>query len=199
MSDTRLSAVLLIGGAVVFWLGAFYWPMWRAWGAPDAARHLAVVGARRIEWLVVNVLMGVGVVVTMLGVAVLARVLDNASAEIARTAWTASGAVWIGLTALRLGVTTACGAEFAGSGAVPLPFDLARAWEGVAFTWYMQVAYVATGIVALAAVPLVPGAGLGAALFSFAGAALYPFVLSFQPPLMIHVAPLVLGVALWLA
>jgi hypothetical protein len=105
---------------------------------------------------------------------------------------------WIISVLFRIAMEPWGAATLVDSGSMPQGFEALHKWSTSMFGVYMILAYVATGLLGLA---LFHVAGIPAwtcwtvTIFGFAGAVLFPTgILLFEPPLMVHLMPLVLGI-----
>jgi hypothetical protein len=201
VSASRWPAALLVSGAVIFWLGAFYVPMNQAWMARTPDEYLRIVAGHRVAWLVIIGLMGVGGVVNGLGFVAWAAALRgeqrSPGAELAGAVWILCTILWLLVSALRLTVTPWFADRLIETGVVPDSYTAFRRLHGLLFACYMEAAYLATAAVAwlaLRAATVPPRLGWTGVAFGCAGALSCPVVVVFQPPLMIHVIPFVVGI-----
>lgn len=71
MNQDKAGAVIIIVGSVLFIAAAFS-PISRIFGMPDAGERLAAISAAPSQWLLAQILFGLGAIVTVVGIGVLA-------------------------------------------------------------------------------------------------------------------------------
>ena len=204
-SHLRAAALLLVGGWVVFWAGAFT-PPWRWWYGIPVREYLEMVAAHRIVWLWIAASFTLGVLLTLAGLVVLGAVLrtagDRVWSELGQAAFLLGSVLWLASIAFRATATVAAANETISSGTVPPWFVPMRTWSGVIFAIYMVLAYLAIAAYgkALLDTALVPRwLGWAHIFFGLLGAVGFVArVPVFDPPLMVHLVPGILGVALLL-
>jgi hypothetical protein len=199
----KASAVLLVGGWLTFWAGAFT-PPYRWWFGIPVREFLEMVAANTAAWLFIAAAFAVGVLLTLAGLVLLGGVLRAAGArgatDLGQAAFLFGGALWLASLAFRATATVSAAKETVASGAVPAWFEPLRAWSGALFAIYMVLAYLAIAAYgrALLRTRLVPRWLARAHLiFGLAGALGFLVrVPVFAPPLMIHLPLGVLGLVL---
>jgi hypothetical protein len=192
---------LLVAGAIVFWAGAVT-PPYRQWMGVPIEEYLTIVGANRPTWYLMHVLFAVGTVLTLAGLSGLGGVLRSSGDRIwsttAATLFSVAATLWLVQIGYRLSVTPWASSELSQSGQVPLVYVAMQKWMGFLFAAFMLMAYVAVAAygVALLKTPLVARwaawTAMGFGLLGVPGLAT-PL---FQPPLMVFVAPFLIGVAI---
>jgi hypothetical protein len=199
----RVAALLLVGGWVSFWAGAFTPPS--RWFFPIPVReYLELIAANRGTWLWVAASFAVGVLLTLAGFIVLGVALraaaDHVWSELGQAAFLFGSVLWLASLAFRATVTVAAAQETVSSGVVPPWFEPLRAWSAVLFGVYMVLAYLALAAYgkALLATGLAPRwLAWTHVVFGLLGAVGFiARVPVFNPPLMIHLVPGILGVVL---
>jgi hypothetical protein len=71
LNQDKAGAVIIIVGSVLFIAAAFS-PISRIFGMPDAGERLAAISAAPSQWLLAQILFGLGAIVTVVGIGVLA-------------------------------------------------------------------------------------------------------------------------------
>jgi hypothetical protein len=183
----RWTAATIIIGAVLFLIAAFA-PVSRVFAIPDAERKLEIITSARLQWTVAQVLFGLGAVVTVTGIAMLAhRSVGSTSAFLyASAALMALGALsWIWHLYLR----TTDPARFA-VGAVPVSLFAAYALLTLAGLALLGFALLGAGLE-----PLVGWLTIGAAVLFLVVA----IIIRDLPPLLFYIVTLVVGFVLYRA
>jgi hypothetical protein len=205
MEPGHLAGILLVVGATLFIFAASLPQLYSAWTG-DQATYLATIAAHPTAWLVCHVCMTAAVLLTAAGLGLLAVQLAQPFAVAAAFAYAAGAAVWCVFEMYRLSVPP----HIARAVTVPLPdwFLPLQDWSGRLFAVYMLTAYLslaAFGVAILAGATLPPWSGWLALVFGLAGAVGLASgqprirgVSPFEPPVMIHLVPLTLGVLLLL-
>jgi hypothetical protein len=190
-----------VSGAVVFWIGAVT-PPYRQWMGVPVEEYLTIVGDHRANWYAIHGLFAVGTVLTMLGLAGLGAVLRSSGAQVwwsmAGMLFSVAATLWLVHIAYRLSVTPWAASEFAQSGRVPPVYLAIQQWMGILFAAFMVLSYLAFagyGAALLKVNALARWAGWTALSFGLLGV---PGLVTpvFQAPLMIFVAPFVIGIAI---
>lgn len=201
----RPLGLVLIAGTVIFWLGAFYMPLMKAYTAQTVQEHLAVIGNNRLGWLISNGMMAAGGLVSTLALVALGEHLyrsggGNKIVTVSAALWVVCCALWVTTAAFRITITTWSAEQLAASSQVPAFFPPLHRWNNFVVVIFMMLAYAATalyGLEALRSGALPKGVAWFALVFGGAGVLLRPAgVLFFEPPLMVELVPLVLGISL---
>jgi hypothetical protein len=200
----RPLGIALITGTVLFWLGAFYFPIGRAWTARTVEAHLAVVADHRLGWLFSNGMMAAGGLLSAMALAVLGEHLyrsGNSKSVIAAAGlWVAGSVLWLLVCCFRLTVTAWAGEQLASTAQVPGLFAALHRFNNFVLVVFMMLAYAATalyGLEALRSGALPRAVSWFALVFGALGFILRPAgVLIFEPPLMVELVPLVMGITL---
>jgi hypothetical protein len=186
---TRTAAWLLVAGAVAFWIGAFT-PPWRLWLVP-LPEALAVIGAHRIAWHVINGCFVVGILLTATGLTVHAHTRPSLWATLAAASYGLAVAMFLVNLAFRHTVQVWAAEIVSSGGTVPELYSTWHRFAGLLFGFYGVLAYAAV-------------AALGASLPGWIGRAnvigglvLAALMLGDLPPasapLMVHLGPGVAG------
>jgi hypothetical protein len=199
----RTAACLLIGGWVIFWAGAMT-PPWDWWYPIPAAEYLQLIDAHRWIWLWIAASFAVGVLLTLAGLVVLGTVLrghgDRLWSELGQTAFVFGSVLWVATIVFRATATISAASETAAAGTVPAWFEPMFLWSNALFAVYMVLAYLAIaayGRALLDTALVAPWLAKTHVIFGLAGA--FGFVVRipiFDPPLIIHLVPGILGIVL---
>ncbi len=202
----RTAGVLLIGGALAFLTGAAIPVRWLEVWFASTERHLEVVRTHASAWRWLNGLMIAAVVLTAAGLGALGHVIGNPAAAAGATAYAGAAVIWIVFSAYRATLSPRVGDRLAATGALPDWYQDVSDTAGALFTIYIVIAFAAEAIVGVGllragAVP--EWIGWFTVGFGLVGGAsqLFPFsripVLAgiFQVPILVHVAPLLIGIA----
>lgn len=203
ISYVRAAAILLIGGWVTFWAGAFT-PPWRWWYGIPVQEYLELIATHRGTWLWIAGSFAVGVLLTLTGLVILTTVLQQQGellwSSLGRSLFLFGSVLWIASIAFRATATVSAAQEMASSGIVPGWFEPLRSWAGAVFAVYMVLAYLSIAAFgkALLDVQLAPAwIAWTHVVFGLLGAVGYiARVPLFDPPLMIHLVPGILGIVL---
>jgi hypothetical protein len=192
-----------VGGWISFWAGAFT-PPWKWWFPITVRDYLELVAANQGIWLWIAASFALGVLMTLAGLVVLGAALraagDRIWSELGQAAFLFGSVLWLASIAFRATATISAAKETAASGVVPPWFEPMRAWAGAIFAIYMVLAYLAIAAYgkALLATGLSPRwVARTHTIFGLLGAVGFVAGLPlFAPPLMIHLAPGILGVVM---
>jgi hypothetical protein len=203
-SHLRAAAILLIAGWAIFWAGAVNPAAWRFFTSASLQEFLEIVAAHQVAWLWIAGSFALGVLLTLTGLIVLGATLraagDRVWSELGQAAFLFGSILWLASIAFRATATISAAKETASSGVVPLWFGPLRAWSGALFAIYMVLAYLAITAYgkALLATGLAPRwVARTHVIFGLLGAVGFVArVPMFNPPLMIHLVPGILGVVL---
>jgi hypothetical protein len=204
-SHLRAAAILLIAGWVLFWAGACT-PPYRWWYRIPVREYLEMVAAHRGVWLWIAASFAVGVLLTVAGLVVLASALrasgDRLWSDLGQLAFLLGSVLWLASIAFRATGTVSAARETVASGAVPSWFEPMRSWSGAIFAIYMVLGYLAIAAFgrALLLTNVAPRwLAWTHVVFGLAGSVGFlARVPLFDPPLMIHLVPGILGVVLLL-
>lgn len=203
-SHLRGAAILLVGGWVIFWTGAVNPAAWRFFTGASLQEFLEIVAAHQVAWLWIAGSFALGVLLTLAGFVVLGLALraagDRIWSGLGQVAFLLGSVLWLASLAFRATVTISVAKEAASSGTVPPWFEPIRDWSGAMFAIYMVLAYLAIAAYgkALLVTNLAPRwLARAHMIFGFLGAVGFVArVPVFNPPLMIHLVPGILGVVL---
>jgi hypothetical protein len=201
----RAAGILLAAGWVLFWAGACT-PPYRWWFGISVREYLEMVAAHRGVWLWIAASFAIGVLLTAAGLVVLASALrasgDRLWSDLGQAAFLFGSLLWLASIAFRATATVSAAKETVASGVVPSWFEPLRAWSGAIFAVYMVLAYLGTAAFGRALLATNIGPRWLAwthVVFGLAGSVGFiARVPLFDPPLMIHLVPGILGVALLL-
>jgi hypothetical protein len=180
-------------------------PAWACGCGARLAEYLKLIAANRAAWLWTNGGIVVGVLLTAVGLSGLTALLREAGegllGQTGLLLFALGVTFWVIELAFRLSVTVWAAEETANTGSPPAFFEPLHRWVGTLFFVYMVLAYLATAVYggALLQTGLLPtwvgwvtlGAGLLGALSFVTG---LPTI--FSIPAGVHLAPLLIGVAL---
>lgn len=77
----KISAIMIIGGAIIFFIGAAHPVSFRVFPEPSPARRLMHIQASPTAWTIAQILFGLGATLTVVAIALLARAFDGDSAR----------------------------------------------------------------------------------------------------------------------
>ena len=201
MDALHLTGWLLVGGSVLFWIGAGNPYLIRAWMAPHAD-YLAIVARRPGAWRFTSLFLMTGTVVTAAGFAGLPALLPDgwgrALAAGAVGAFEIAATLWIISLLYRHAVLPTMARTFVETGVVDAGSAPLDRLSGGLFQGFMVIGFAAIaaiGVAATAGGPIAPMVGWGSAVLS---ALLVAALVAFGdvPPLTIYIPTLALGVAL---
>jgi hypothetical protein len=204
--DLHLAAWATLAGSLLFCVGAAIAPEpWRVFTG-DRALYLDVLHRRSGRWQTMNALMVAGVAGTAAGLIGLGGQLPQPFG-IGAVLFTVGGVLWIGTLVSRSTVDVNVAHRLAGGTDVPASFDAWQQATGGWFKAYLFLAYagtVLTGIALNASTDVPRYAGWFAIVFGsvafVANATGRPssegFGPWFEPPFMVHLATLVMAIAL---
>jgi hypothetical protein len=191
--------IVLVLGALVSLIGAVT-PPYRQWMASSPEEFLRLVAVHP-GWTFLHAAMGIGAIVTAIGLLSLAGVLVSRGrgwlALAAGVVFAIAAALWIVEIGFRLSVVPWGARELVRTGAIPDLYPVLRDWSGIVFGAHMALSYLALsglGVALLGTPSSIPRwAGWTAAIY---GAVAVPGLLTpaFQAPIMIYLVPFLLGV-----
>jgi len=208
ISEGRIAGMLLVAGAVIFFASVSI-PLLsglgvRVWNAP-LPEHLERIASNRSAWLWTNRGIVAGVLLTAVGLGGLTALLreagDGLLGQTGLLFFALGVTFWMIELAFRLSVTVWAAETAASSGAPPAFFEPLQRWMGTLFFLYMALAYLGTAVyggalLRTASLPAWVGwVTLGAGVFG-----VISFVIGlptiFTIPAGVHLAPLLIGIAL---
>lgn len=203
-SHPRAAAILLVCGWATFWAGAVNPAAWRFFTSASSKEFLEIVAAHQVAWLWIAGTFALGVFLTLMGLIVLGTSLraagDRVWSEIGQALFLLGSILWLASIAFRATATISTAKDTASSGVMPPWFEPMRAWSGALFAIYMVLAYLAIAAYgkALLATSLAPRwIATAHLIFGLLGAVGFVArIPMFNPPLMIHLLPGILGVVL---
>ena len=205
VSGLRLVGLVLIAGVLIFWGGAFYMPLMKAYTARTIEEHLSAIASNRLAWQVSNGMMALGGLLGGLAMVALGDHLHRTSGghrlvALAAALWIVCSALWLTTSAFRMTVTAWSAEQLAAGLGVPAFLPPLHRWNNLVVVMFMMLAYAAT---ALYGFEMLHAGGIPRAVAWFAlsfgtlGVFLRPAgVLFFEPPLMVELVPLGMGVSL---
>lgn len=204
INNDKVGAALLILGGLIFWAGAFT-PPYKQWSA-SYPEYLEIIHQHKLAWIFINSAMGLGVLVTIFGFHLLGQQLslvnDSVFGLAGRVAFQFGAVFWIIHLVYRLTIEPWLAAQIADGGTVSELLMNLRLWNGAFFGIYMVLAYAAIALfgIGLLSTGLLPAwIGWVALIFGAMGVIGFPAgLLFFEPPLMIHLVPIILGVTWWI-
>lgn len=192
LSTFQWPAILLLGGGILFWIGAFY-PPYRQWMTSDTNEYLTIIANHKTNWYIIHGLFLLGVIVSVIGVQLFSQSLsylrtETVYASIGNTLFVFGAAFWVINIAFRVTVTVWAADRLVGTGNLYDSFRTWMDWSGILFSIYMVLAYASIGFFGLAAREIVPGwASWFSIIFGFLGTVGYLVQLPiYAPPLMVH-------------
>ncbi|HEX2370100.1 MAG TPA: DUF4386 family protein [Acidimicrobiia bacterium] len=205
MTDVKWAGVVLIAGFLAFLVGAVFWkPALYQQELPAALAAMAE-DRRRLRWI--HTWMCLGVTVTTLGVALLAALLlangERTLSIMALGLFGLGAVLWLVALIFRLTVQEGAADETRKTGRVPVGFESWHRWAGTIHVFHMLSAYGSWVLIGGALI----STGIAPAWLGWAGVALGTVLaLGFialrggplSPPILAHVYPLAIGIALLL-
>ena len=201
MDAAQLVGWLLIGGSVVFGIGAGDPYLVRAWTAPQET-FLAIVARHPVAWRASNILFISATVLTASGLAALPSLLPDgwprALAIAGAAAFAVAAVLWIVSLIYRLVITPSAARVFTDSGALDASVTVGDRLNGVLFKAFIVIALAglaAIGVATTAGGPIPAPLGRGSAALS--GLLIGGLLLTGDmPPFTVYLAPLAFGIAL---
>jgi hypothetical protein len=202
----RLSAALLIGGLLSFTVGAAIPLGWLEVWSAHLERYLQLIGQHRRAWSWANVFMLTAAALNAAGLAVLAFQTSQPPIVAGAAGYSIAAVFWILVVSFRSTVSIWAADELAASHRVPNSFVGIDRWSGMNFQLYTAMGHAAQAMVGLGliATPLVPKWVAGFTIaFSVAGllsqlpgTSSIPRLRGFFIPILMHVAPAMIGISL---
>ena len=205
-TDLHVAAWSMVAGSILFFVGAGAAPEPSKVFTGDRSLYLDVLHRRAKRWRTMTVLMVAGVVLTAAGLVALAQVWPQ-PLGIGATSFAIGAALGVVFLVTRAAIDVDVAHLAAAGGPVPDDFERWQRFTGACFTTYLLLAYAATVLVGIAVIARVGAprfAGWFAAIFGgvafVANVTGWPrterFGAAFEPPFMVHIPPLILGISL---
>ena len=205
-TDLHVAAWSMVAGSILFFVGAGAAPEPSKVFTGDRSLYLDVLHRRAKRWRTMTVLMVAGVVLTAAGLVALAQVWPQ-PLGIGATSFAIGAALGVVFLVARAAIDVDVAHLAAAGGPVPDEFERWQRFTGACFTTYLLLAYAATVLVGIAVIARAGAprfAGWFAAIFGgvafVANVTGWPrterFGAAFEPPFMVHIPPLILGISL---
>jgi hypothetical protein len=175
------------------------------WSAP-LERYLQLIGQHRRAWSWANGFMLTAAVLNATGLAVLAFQANEPPIVAGAAAYSIAAVFWILVVTFRSTMSIWAADELATSHRVPNSFVGIDRWSGMNFQLYTAMGHAAQAVVGLGllATPLVPkwvagftvAFSLAGFLSQLPGTSRIPRLRGFFIPILMHVAPALIGIAL---
>lgn len=205
-TDLHIAAWTVVAGSILFFVGAGAAPEPSKAFTGDRDLYLDVLHRRAWRWRVMTGLMVAGAVLTAAGLVALGQVWSQPFG-IGATSFAIGAALGVIFLVTRAAIDVDIAHLAAAWGPVPGDFERWQRFAGICFTTYLLLAYAATVLIGIAVIARA-GAPRFAGWFAviFGAVALganvtgWPrtgrFGAVFEPPFMVHIAPLILGISL---
>jgi len=210
--NVTVAAALLLGGLLSFAVGAGIPTRWppaslypEVWGA-SLERYLELIAQHRRSWTWVNELMIAAVVLNAAGLAALAARAGQPFVTAGAAGFGIASVFWLILSSFRTTVSVRAADEFAATKRLPEAFTALDPWIGMSFQLYTAIGHgsqaaVGLGLLETALVPnwiawFTTVLGLAGLLSQLPGFSRIPGLQSFFIPIVMHVPPALIGVAL---
>jgi hypothetical protein len=199
----RLSALILLLGGIVFWIGAAT-PPYRQWMTRDTGEYLAIIHYNSTNWYFMHSVFIGGVLLTMVGTLLMSEAFRKTNQTVWPTIASSTsifGSIFLVLNiAFRVTLTTDAAKEFMLEKSIDSVFQSWMRWSNLIFAVYMMFGYFSCAALGYAftktnIVPVwVSRFGM---CFGALGFITYPLgFVFFEPPLMIHLPFMILSAAL---
>ncbi|HLF20578.1 MAG TPA: hypothetical protein VI704_07295 [Bacteroidota bacterium] len=202
MKELHYAGWLLIGGWILFWIGAFS-PPYRQWTSP-LKEYLEIAGTHRWNWYWIHTCFVIGVLLTVAGCQLLDTALyqsgERMFSRLGSSSYFFGALLWIASIAFRVTVDLSAGKMTVETGVMPAWIEPLHQWSGLLFAVYMMLAYLSIASFGQSLLSTAVIAGWVAwmcVIFGIAGA--IGFIVRFPlfaPPLMVHLPLGVLGIYL---
>lgn len=211
-----VAAGLLVAGMLSFMIGAAIPLAWlekpglvpEVWSAP-LERYLQLIAQHRKSWAWTNGFMIAGVVLNAAGLAALAAFAGQPIVSAGAAGYAIAAVFWIVVASYRNTVSVWAADQLAASNRLP---DVAAAldrWSGMSFQIYTAVGHGSQAAVGLGLLQtvLVPGwiawiaivVGIAGVLSQLPGSSRLPVLQDLFIPIVMHVAPALIGLSLAIA
>lgn len=145
----RWSAILMLAGGIVFWIGAFI-PPYRQWMTTDTREYLTIIHYHKINWYLIATCMIMGVMLTVFALQLMSQAVSFSGIYKLRSILSSSayafGAIFVIINfGFRLTVTVWTGDQLATTGQLQDSFQTWMDWSNLLFAIYMILAYMSIG------------------------------------------------------
>ncbi len=197
--DLRITGWLLVIGAVIFWIGAFS-PPYKQWTVP-LYEYLQIVGSHRWSWYWIHFCFLSATILSYGGIRLLVLSIQSGQAtllmELSLAGYTIATILWIISIVFRVTVDYEAGVLLNRSGTAPEWITPLHHWSGFMFAIFMILGYASQAMIgkALLTTTLVPS-WVANISFYFGLAGVVGYIVRFplfDPPLMMHVIPFLIG------
>ena len=179
LSTWRWTAILLLSGGLIFWIGAWT-PPYKWWMTRDIKEYLSLIYNHKTAWLFIAATFAVGIIITLLGMHLFSTALQNAGQKIwpqlGYSVFAFGSIFWILNIAFRGTVTVWAANQLHDTNLLEPSFKTWMDWSNVLFAIYMVLAYFSIGCMGLALkeTALLPiWVSWMCIVFGFAGSILY--------------------------
>lgn len=207
-----LSAVLLLGGLLLFAVGAAIPPLWRpvslvpeVWFASHE-RYLELIGRHRHSWAWMNGLMIAAVVLNAAGLAALATLAEQPALVAGAVGYGIASVFWIVLASYRTTVSLWVADEVADGKGEPNVVSALDRWSDMSYRLYTAIGHGSQAVVGAGLLPTTLVAnwvvwvailvGVAGVLSQLPGTSRIPGLQAFFIPIVIHIPPALIGVSL---
>jgi hypothetical protein len=198
----KYTGLLMLAGGIVFWAGAFT-PPYKQWMTSDLKEYLSIINTNHTGWYIIHGCFTLGVIISILGLYLFSESLKSSAADkvlsgIAYNLFLVGSIFWLINIAFRVTVTVWAAKNLADTGEVHDTFKTWMDWSNLLFSFYMVLAYTATGCfgIAMKDISWMPvWVCWFCIVFGFAGVIGYIFrVPLWAPPLMVHLPFIITGI-----
>ena len=207
MNGQTTAAVLLLGGALCFLIGAAIPIRWLEVWFSSLERHMELIAAHRRAWSWINGLMIAAVALNAAGLSVLAAVTSRPAIIAGATAYGIGSVWWVMVASYRSTASVWAADRLVSTQRMPEVFEALDGWMGLLFRLYTLMAYgselaVGAGLLQTALVPswsawIMVVLGIGGFLSQMPGTNRISALRSvFEVPIVVHVAPALIAIAL---
>jgi hypothetical protein len=202
----KYAGILMLAGGIIFWAGAFF-PPYKQWMTSDIKEYFSIINSNKINWFIIHGCFVLGVLISLLGWQLFSGSLIASGANkvlsgISYTALFTGSIFWLINIAFRITVTVWAANNLAETGIVHETFKTWMDWSNLLFSFYMVLAYFATGFlgVALRDISWMPiWVSWVLILFGFGGVIGYIVKIPlWAPPLIVHLPFMIAGIVILL-